>query len=79
MVPIIRIGPIVHTFSPFFIQIAATLPLGTIIPWVNRPQKTYSGSRANIPRGWQRYLMGLILEEVLILEFFYLLNNQTVK
>ena len=34
--------------------IAATLPIGTIMPWVNRPHLTSSKRKSEIPDGWQR-------------------------
>ena len=35
-------------------QIEASLPIGTIIPWVNRPHLTSSKRKIEIPDGWQR-------------------------
>ena len=56
----ITLGPIVCHPSENTLSIreqmviAATLPMGTILPWVNRPHLTSSKRKSEIPDGWQR-------------------------
>ena len=41
---------------PEIIQLSPLLPLGSIIPWINRPTLDSQHSIEEIPEGWQRYL-----------------------